>query len=1143
MSTSNPVSVRLAPLALLATLALPLSLALAAGQASCGPERCPAADECGSPLDRVESLLKTGRYVEARAAAQRVLTREAILADADRQRAYQLWTKADAKVQALNPLEVSLQKAELALTEGDVKTAERHARAVMESTGADAARVSDARRVLGEADRRRSELAPLVPGALAQAERDFLAGRYAEAKASLAMVDRSAVTLSEAQQATLTGYQTRVVDLERSRGSAFDAEAMLGVMQPGVVRRREDAPPPPEPAAAPQPPPVELTPAQPQEQPPPPPPPQNEDLIQQALRFEAASLLAEADRAFDEARLNDAQTRYERLRSEYRQFLTPQQQRHVEDRLSEARVRMGQQGQDLPGFRADRDLVRQETDVSFKNLMGEAQRKLDTGDTNGAREKVAEARLRLNQNRDVFNEPEFEERIGRVDQMQATIATREQEMIRTTVADQERKLREQAEQQAKAARSERERKINELLDRARAYQQELRYQEALEAVNQLLFLDPINPAGLLLRDLYGAIIIYREFNSLQREKAELFALQSINSQKAVVPGRNILNFPPDWPKISLSRGEAMAFAETPENRRTLAMLEDPQRKVPSVAFADNGLEDVLKFFQDFAQVNVDVDWRALEAAGVTRDAPVSLNLTNVTCRTLLDRVLAKVGDSGLGKADWTVLDGVVTVSSDEAIRKNTHLAIYDVRDLIVEVPDYDEVPQIDLQSVLQQSSGRGGGGGGQSPFRDDQNDEDLQQRDREERIDDVVAVITENVDSEGWVDNGGSTGKIQRLANQGQLIITNTPKNHREIEGLLSKLRAQRAMQINVETRFLLVNQDWFEQIGFDLDIYFNANNNQVRAGQALAPQTQASDFFNNGRLRPGGTWQPTSADINQSNTTDDDFREGGVPLFQQRPRAWSPIGFAQDSLGLASRLAPSSGIVADVLAGAPALGIAGQFLDDIQVDFLVQATQADRRAVALTAPRITFTNGQTSNIFVATQVAFVSDLEPVVSDSAVGFDPTVDVVSEGVTLLVTGTVTSDRRYVTMNVDAGISRIDGFEDQAVTAVAGGQLINSSDTQSFIQLPTVTVTRVRTSVTVPDQGTILLGGQRLITEFDIETGVPVLSKIPILTRFFTNRIESKEEQTLLILLKPTILIQNEEEERNFPGLNDQIRFGG
>ncbi len=142
--------------------------------------------------------------------------------------------------------------------------------------------------------------------------------------------------------------------------------------------------------------------------------------------------------------------------------------------------------------------------------------------------------------------------------------------------------------------------------------------------------------------------------------------------------------------------------------------------------------------------------------------------------------------------------------------------------------------------------------------------------------------------------------------------------------------------------------------------------------------------------------------------------------------------------------------------------------------------------------------------------------------------------------MLVEGTVTADRRKVTMNVDAAVARIEGFANTPVTAIAGGQLVNSAATQSFIQRPTTTVTRVQTTVTVPDQGTILLGGQRLVTEREVETGVPVLSKLPLLNRFFTNRIETKEEQTLLILIKPTILIQNEEEEKNFPGLAESVR---
>ena len=154
----------------------------------------------------------------------------------------------------------------------------------------------------------------------------------------------------------------------------------------------------------------------------------------------------------------------------------------------------------------------------------------------------------------------------------------------------------------------------------------------------------------------------------------------------------------------------------------------------------------------------------------------------------------------------------------------------------------------------------------------------------------------------------------------------------------------------------------------------------------------------------------------------------------------------------------------------------------------------------------------------------------------------TIATLAEGVTLLVEAVITSDRRYVTMNIDTSVTKVDEIAQQAVTAVVGGQLVNSAETQSFIQLPQLTITRVQTTVTVPDEGTVLLGGQRLVTEIEIETGVPVLSKLPIINRFFTNRIEAKTEPTLIILVKPTIMIQTEEEEKSFPGLHDATRTG-
>jgi general secretion pathway protein D len=71
--------------------------------------------------------------------------------------------------------------------------------------------------------------------------------------------------------------------------------------------------------------------------------------------------------------------------------------------------------------------------------------------------------------------------------------------------------------------------------------------------------------------------------------------------------------------------------------------------------------------------------------------------------------------------------------------------------------------------------------------------------------------------------------------------------------------------------------------------------------------------------------------------------------------------------------------------------------------------------------------------------------------------------------------------------------------------------------------------------VPDRGTLLMGGQRLMADVEIESGVPVLSRIPYLNRFFTNRSHVKDERSLLILIKPTILIQGELEEDHFPGM--------
>ncbi|MDX9910826.1 MAG: hypothetical protein RBS39_03235 [Phycisphaerales bacterium] len=1108
-----------------------LAIGLATNPASAGVDVTTTlvASDPALVLDQAASLATEGRLVYARRLLIELSSpaRSASLSVEQSQQLAGLFRRVSERLAKLDPVELSLQKAELAVVENDLVTAERQGRAAMAMVEDDAQRAR-ALEVQARVDSQRAEIASEFDVLLARGHEALSMGRLDEAAALASALNRAGLPLAGDRADALDAL---LGDVSDARLGAEGFAAAAAFEQPGTVRRQEQQPG--DEAA----PPVEDLPdddassAQPEQ-----PPAQGEDVIRAAREQAAQTLLSEADAAFDAQRYQEAIDKYEQVTRAQREFLPAGEVQRAQQRLTDARLLLRGNlgpGDSVLGQEIGRQaLVRQQTDAEFNNLLQQAQAQLSSGDAQGARQSVARAEFTLNSARGFFAEADYRARLDKATQLKTQIDQREDEIRRRAVDQRTRELEQQARERESQLQADKDRRIREAIERARALQQESKYAEALEVVNQVLFLDPVNPAGLLLRDLLEDSLVYRQYQGIQRDKEQSYSFQAIQNEEAMRAPRNVIEYPTDWPRISQARGEAGAYVEPPENRAVLATIEGT--RMPA-RFSDNTLRDALNYVATYTRLNIDVDWNSLDEIGISGDDLVTLTLSDVPASVVLDRVLDKVSPDDLSRASWAVRDGILTVGSKESLDTYRVLHVYDIRDLVIEVPDWEEAPEFDLQSVLQSSQG----GGGQSPFTD-ANDDDRERIPLEDRVQEIVDLIQQLIDFEGWQDNGGSVGSISPLA--AQLVIVNTPRNHREIKGLLDTLRAQRAMQINVETRFLLVNQDYFEQIGFDLDIYFNSNNNQVRAARAGDPTIQASDYFDftQGGLKRAvtGAVAPNAPATTVANTA---LTQGVV-----NPRSTSVVGGEQNSLGIAEGAAGGAGLgdfATGVLTAAPALGIAGQFLDDIQVDFLIKATQADQRSVTLTAPRLTFTNGQIANIYVVTQTSFVSDLQPVVSDSAVGFDPEVDVVSEGVLLLVDGVVSADRRYVTMNVDAAVATVDDFGEETVTAVAGGQLVNSADTGSVVQLPVVTVTRVQTTVTVPDQGTILLGGQRLVSEYEVESGVPVLSKIPIINRFFSNRIEAKEESTLMILLKPTVLIQNEEEEKNFPGLIDSLGLGG
>ena len=70
--------------------------------------------------------------------------------------------------------------------------------------------------------------------------------------------------------------------------------------------------------------------------------------------------------------------------------------------------------------------------------------------------------------------------------------------------------------------------------------------------------------------------------------------------------------------------------------------------------------------------------------------------------------------------------------------------------------------------------------------------------------------------------------------------------------------------------------------------------------------------------------------------------------------------------------------------------------------------------------------------------------------------------------------------------------------------------------------------VNTTVNCPDGGTVLLGGIKRLAEGRVEAGVPMLNKIPYINRLFSNTAIGRDTQSVMMMVTPRIIIQEEEE---------------
>jgi type II secretory pathway component GspD/PulD (secretin) len=203
---------------------------------------------------------------------------------------------------------------------------------------------------------------------------------------------------------------------------------------------------------------------------------------------------------------------------------------------------------------------------------------------------------------------------------------------------------------------------------------------------------------------------------------------------------------------------------------------------------------------------------------------------------------------------------------------------------------------------------------------------------------------------------------------------------------------------------------------------------------------------------------------------------------------------------------------------GGQGLLLQFRFTNNVEVQAILHALSKTEAGRLLLAPRITMYNNQRAHIVVARQRAYIADYD--ISGGV--YDPVIRTILTGSVLDVKPTVSHDRRYITLELRPGTADRLQFETQDIIILGWADLP--------IQLPSLQLRSVRTSCTLPDGGTLLLSGLMSDFRFDANSGIPLLSDLPVIGRLFGTDVKQREKANLLIMVTARLILFTEEEAK-------------
>lgn len=665
-----------------------------------------------------------------------------------------------------------------------------------------------------------------------------------------------------------------------------------------------------------------------------------------------------------------------------------------------------------------------------------------------------------------------------------------------------------AEQLEAEEQAQRATQIRILLTRATEFYTQQRYEKADELVKEVIVLDPANKSAKRLQDdIRDASHSYISQKTLER-RIEEWKLFLENMKESTIPTSELIKYPDKeyWRNVVEKREAQSRIGKSDhlleEDSLTIRDIKNKlQNKTISINFIETPFEAVIRFIQAQAEINIVIDPKVIEKFEAD-NIKITLQVNNIKLQNALS-ILLQFHDLVYVFKDDVLF---ITFRISSFAKDKPIPILHDIRDLTGQIKDFPG-PRIKLSGGGTSSTGASG-----ATFEESESTTGTVITTEK-----LTELIKQSIDPESWEDKN-QPYSIDETS--GQLLVVHTEKVHEEIRSFLNELRRFSGMMVAIEARFLEVTDDFLEHIGVDWrglgndDLSTNdytSDEDDKRIVMPAVTTDQAGGGSDNTTIDPANKSISPSAGAffrqGKDSSTNTDNVEVTQANFDVRARSEHI-----DDQTLGSRLQKTGGLAIQLAT-----------LDDMQLSAVLWFIKKTGRAETLMAPRLTAFNTQRAHLTVVEQRSYIKDFDVEVAQSAYIADPVIGTIQSGVVLDVRPIISNDRKYITLELRPTIATLMEFRTFETTLGASGKTVT-------FEIPQIKLQSVETTVRIPDQGTLMLGGLKTYRNIDRKLDIPLLGNIPIISFFFSQQSKVDEKQDLLILVKARIIDLEEEEEK-------------